>query len=600
MTGIAVGLGVLAGVAFGWWLAVAIAAGAAVIAACSRGEQRWLVALVIVTATAAGAWRASMPGSDRPGGIPDLTLPALVVAAPKQFGQGQSFIVDAAREQGGGVSRICVTSGPLPAVALGDRLELRASVSAASDAPAAVRSALLMRDCEWRAYAASVAIVGAVPSVRRWLAGWRAEIGGALRRAAPGDAGVLLSGLVTGDDEGFSRERETAFQRTNTTHLTAVSGSNLAMVAGMMATLGAATIGRYRGIWQVLTILAVWSYTAVSGAQPPAIRAAVVVTAAVLAFRFGRRADFPTLIVLAAAAMVLIDPRHIDRLGFRLSVAASLALAIVFGRLLADGRGSIGVDLVAATMAAQLATLPLMLPVFGTVSLISLPANVIVAPLAALAMPIAAVAGLAGVFWTPLGEVLAAPAAMVAAAILFVVDRLATAPGLVSVGTPPPSATLVIAVAVLVILMTISGDTGRQWWRLRTSSAVANIGIGRRGEGLADGSPTSEALPLPAAALAVVRGEDPLDPLCADPHHPEQEPSSQEQGHELADEGKRGQPILRDVGRHAPVELTGDESDDHADQHQRANEHLSSPADKRDVFAAQEVDPLQPGGFGTR
>ena len=67
--------------------------------------------------------------------------------------------------------------------------------------------------------------------------------------------------------------------------------------------------------------------------------------------------------------MVLVQPRQIESLGFRLSVVASLALVLVLTGLTAKDRTSrLGVVLT-ATVAAQLATLPVLLPAFGTVSL---------------------------------------------------------------------------------------------------------------------------------------------------------------------------------------------------------------------------------------
>ena len=103
-------------------------------------------------------------------------------------------------------------------------------------------------------------VIDSSPSVQRAVADLRTRLGTVLRRSAPGDAGVLLSGLVTGDDDGFSPERKNAFIRTGTTHLTAVSGSNLALVAGILATVGSATIGRHRASWQFVTILGIWAY----------------------------------------------------------------------------------------------------------------------------------------------------------------------------------------------------------------------------------------------------------------------------------------------------------------------------------------------------
>ena len=123
--------------------------------------------------------------------------------------------------------------------------------------------------------------------------------------------------------------------------------------------------------------------------------------------------------------MVLVQPRQIESLGFRLSVVASLALVLVLNGLTARDRTSRLSLVLTATVAAQLATLPVLLPVFGTVSLMSVPANIVAVPLAAVAMPLAALAAIAGSFSPPLGEVIAAPAILAATAVIGSVDALA-------------------------------------------------------------------------------------------------------------------------------------------------------------------------------
>lgn len=575
----------------------AIACAAVIVVLVGR-DRRGLAAVVVVVAVAGiSAWRADLPHGE--GQVPSIgqRMRATVVSAPAHTGQRQHFVLAVPAAGSGDASRICVSAVPFPMVRMGDEVEVRASVSAALDAPGGIRSALSARGCEASAFASSLSIVGYSPSAARWLAETRWRIGVVLRGAAPGDAGVLLSGLVTGDDEGFSPARVSAFRMTNTTHLTAVSGANLALVAGMMATLGAVTVGRHRLAWQATTIVAVWSYAAISGAQPPAVRAAVVATAAVLAFRFGRRADFTTLILLAAGVMVLVEPRQIDMLGFRLSVVASLALAVAFSGLVSDDRTAIGVDVIAATTAAQLATLPLLLPVFGTVSLISLPANAVVAPLAALTMPIAAVAGLAGLAWAPLGEIVAAPAALLATVILGVIDLMAMAPGYWVVGTPPIAATLVIALAVVAILGAMSADIGRFWARVgrsfRTPIAMAPTALGERR------SRSAAAAKSSAPPLAVLAWEDPANALRTDANDAKEEPPGEEYGHELSDVGERRQSIPRNVVGHAPLELAGGDGDYDSNQDQRADEHLPPPAHERDIVAAEEVEPLEPRRFGS-
>jgi competence protein ComEC len=385
--------------------------------------------------------------------------------------------------------------------------------------------------------------------VLRGLADLRTQLGAALRHAAPGDAGVLLSGLVTGDDDGFSTERRDAFIRTGTTHLTAVSGSNLALIAGILATIGSATIGRHRGLWQLTTIVGIWAYALISGAQSPSVRAAIVATAAVLAFRVGRRPDYVTLIMLAAGAMVVVEPGQIESLGFRLSVAASLALVLAMtGMMAMDGVSPLA-GVLTATVAAQLATLPLLLSAFGTISLTSIPANIIAVPLVAIAMPLAALAAVAGLIWPPLGEVIAAPAALAATALIRTIDVLGAPEAYVGVGVPPLPAAAAIAVTSSVLLLLIAGGVirGGRPFQLEgapspRASTRSRTGQGRRVEQPHQLEAARKPLPnasdgelLPSPAPLVTR-EDPLDALAADLDHAEEDPTGEEVGHELADQ----------------------------------------------------------------
>jgi competence protein ComEC len=349
--------------------------------------------------------------------------------------------------------RLCVVSGPFPTVTVGDVIRLQGDPEPVVDAAFGSQQYLRSRGCQASMFATSVDVQSHRAGAGRALAQARDRFGEILRHAVPGDAGVLLTGLVTGDDNAFSAEREAAFVATGTTHLTAVSGSNMALVAGIFATVGASAFGRHRRFWLPLVIVAVWAYALITGAQPPAVRAALVVTAAALAIVVGRRPDFVTLILLAAGLMVLIDPGQIDSLGFRLSVAASLALAYVLSTWLAEERASVLAVALAASAAAQIATLPFLLPIFGTISLISVPANMVVAPLAAVAMPLAMVAALAGVAWQPLSDMLAAPAALVAMAVIRVVDLFDGAGGYIRVGMPPTASALLIGVTCLSLIV---------------------------------------------------------------------------------------------------------------------------------------------------
>jgi ComEC/Rec2-related protein len=468
MIGMAAGLAALIGVGLGWWGAVAVAL-ATVAALTWRRSRPDVAAAIICLAALVGAWRgATTPAIGEDAATAEVGSAAIVVSPPQSTGQRQYFsIVPQSTLIEDEPDRICVTAAAVPRVQLGDVLSLSGSPRAAADLAGVQRASLAARGCAASWFAPSLRVLGSTAGFLRAVAELKFRIDEVLRRAAPGDAGVLLSGFVTGDDTALSLERRAAFRRTGTTHLTAVSGSNLALLVGILATVGAATIGRYRVAWQGITIAGVWGYALLTGLQPPALRAALVASAAILAFRVGRRPDFPTLILLAAGAMVLMEPRQLESLGFRLSVVSALALAVVLPGILRGDRVAPAVAAVAAAATAQVATLPVLLPVFGSVSMVSLPANVLIAPLAALAMPIAAFAGIVGLISMPLAEVLAAPAQLTAAISLEIVDHLSADSGAVAFGVPPAEATAAFALTAIGVVSILSGEAARLLRRLR-------------------------------------------------------------------------------------------------------------------------------------
>ena len=544
MTGIAAGTAALTGTALGWWGAVLITLLAVLALATRPRSAPRAVCTVAIAAVVLGAWRAETrpPPAEIAGLVQDAPS-AVVVTAPMSTGQRQHFAVEPTIDNGppadGLSARVCVTADPIPIVHLGDVVHLEGTMEVATDLSRGFQAAISTRGCVASLSATSLRVIGSSPGVLRAFADLRTRLGSVLRRSAPGDAGVLLSGFVTGDDSGFSPERKNAFLRTGTTHLTAVSGSNLALLAGIMATIGSATLGRHRLPWQLVTIMGIWAYALISGTQPPSLRAAIVVTAAVAAFRVGRRPDFVTLIVLAAGAMVVLDPRQIASLGFQLSVAASLAMAFVLTGLMARYPPSRLAVVLTATVAAQLATLPVLLPTFGSISLTSLPANMIAMPLAAIAMPLAALAAIAGLIWLPLGEVIAAPAVLVATALIATVDVLGAPRAYISVGLPPLPATLVVAVAVLGLLMVIAGNT------MRGPLQPAEPRPSR------DLHPMRSS-PLLPSSTAILAGEDPLDALAADLDDAKEKPAREEVGHKVADVGQATQTVPREITRHLP------------------------------------------------
>ncbi len=472
MTGIFAGLALVFASAGGWIVAAGVGLAAALLVT-PRPAVRLLPAVVVVAAALVGAAR-SVP---RPDATPPTWADGIeavrgtVAAAPVRSGRSQRFVLrvtEAEVETGDrwvpADDLLCVVTQPEPAVGLGDRLWLAGGAERIDDVETRFRPVMRSRGCGASMFARGVAIDERGAGWRRTMAEARDGLSGVLERLAPGDAGALMSGLVTGDDEALSREAQDAFVATGTTHITAVSGSNFTTLLVAFVAAGRATGLRRRVPWLLLVVAVVWAYAAFVGLNPPATRAALVATGASFALLVGRRPEIVTLIVVAAAVMVAVSPALVWSLSFQLSLAASLAIAAVASLPDAGGGwGWLGAAFL-ATSVAQLATLPILLPLSGGVSPMSLPANLAIGPLVALAFPLSAAAGLLGALWLPLGAVVAVPARLACESILVIVTWSAARGGTVRIGELPPRALLVLSLLVVGVCLAASRD-GRRTWR---------------------------------------------------------------------------------------------------------------------------------------
>jgi competence protein ComEC len=297
--------------------------------------------------------------------------------------------------------------------------------------------------------------------MRATISRLRVDLSEFLMQSAPGDTGALLSGLVTGEDGGLSESAGSAFLATGTTHITAISGANFATLTLLLGVL--ATGAMRRNIAFVIgASVVIWLFAVMVGLQPSALRAALLATAVLLGRCVGRRPDLLTLTVLLASLQVAIRPHDFHTLAFQLSVAATLALIVVFdGSERIDSRAW-GATLGLSVLAAQLATIPILAWRIGTLSVTGLFANLIVGPLAGLAFPIALIGALAGRLSPTLGELLVLPAAWLCRGIIVFVEWIdRTAPGSVQLGQPALAAGCVVTLACGAGVVLLSGDLRR-------------------------------------------------------------------------------------------------------------------------------------------
>src|SRR5689334_1426431 len=148
----------------------------------------------------------------------------------------------------------------------------------------------------------------------------------------PAREAALARGFVLGEDEGVDSRTEEDFTRAGLSHLLAVSGENVTLLALLAGTvLGAFGIPlRERLVW-LLALIAL--YVPLAGSGPSIQRAGVMGAAGLLATLAGRRASTLYALALALLVTVAIDPGVAADVGWQLSFAAVLGIYLLAGRI---------------------------------------------------------------------------------------------------------------------------------------------------------------------------------------------------------------------------------------------------------------------------
>ena len=372
-----------------WWWGAALGIGLGAVGIASRARVLIPAGLVLLAAAAMGAQLSQLSavtGGDFEGevqlvGDPRWRSGALVVLF--------SATIDGAQHRWEGRAR-----GPaawqLEDAAMGERWRLGVTAEPAEPAD---------RPFLWPRHLAGTAQIRTAYRVDGGSAPFR--IANSLRGLveASGESlsqrdAALLAGFVYGDDRGQLPEVVHDFRATSLTHLLAVSGSNVAFVLLLFAPLLAGLRPRARLV--AVAVLLV-QFAVLTRGEPSVLRACVLATLAVGAHAVGRRASATRLLALAVIVLLLVDPLLVRSVAFQLSVAATAAIVIGARRISRLLWGPPWLRLaLAATLCAQAGVLPVQLAVFGSLPLVSIPANVLAGPVAGPAMVWGLVGGMVG------------------------------------------------------------------------------------------------------------------------------------------------------------------------------------------------------------
>ncbi|MDQ2690015.1 MAG: ComEC/Rec2 family competence protein, partial [Chloroflexota bacterium] len=344
----------------------------------------------------------------------------------------------------------------------GDRLLLRSEVELAEDFDGfAYREYLGRQGIGGIARAMSAEVVATASGPASAMAAIRNGLLGGLNDLVPEPEAALGAGILLGVRASIAPEINDAFATAGLTHVVAISGWNIAIVAALVAAVVRPLSRRPGGRWTTAAVSAatVGGYVVLTGASPSVTRAALMAGAMLVVRLGGSRAHASSALAMAALVMLLAAPPVLWDVGFQLSLLATAGL-IWFGapieRRLPAWPGWIR-EPVALTLAAQLTTLPVILVNFERLSLVAPVANVLVVPFVPVAMlfsAIAAVVGLvdAAVELPVVGSVLTWAAGGAAWLVLRVIVALGTAVASVPNASVAVSVPPVLAVAWLPIL----------------------------------------------------------------------------------------------------------------------------------------------------
>ena len=280
------------------------------------------------------------------------------------------------------------------------------------------------------------------------------------RWVLPGPEEGLVRAMVLGDRTGVEPSTAEAFRAAGTFHVLALSGAQVALLAGLLV-VGLRVLRVSAPAQAVVTAFAIGFYAVFVGGDVPVVRAAVMTIVVVAGRALDLDADLPNLLGLAALVLLAYRPSNVFDVGFQLSFGATLGLMLLTAPFLTLlPRLPLRLETaLAGSLAAQAALLPLLASQFHRLTPAALVLNLIAVPLSGAVLLTGF--GVLAVSWSATLASWAGDLAWISAhALLRSCEPASWLPGLdPRVAVPSLLAVLVYAAGVVALLR----DTGR--WR---------------------------------------------------------------------------------------------------------------------------------------
>jgi competence protein ComEC len=252
-----------------------------------------------------------------------------------------------------------------------------------------------------------------------WLIQLREKAHRTIFNIFPQPESGLLSGILLGMDNDLPESLAQAFRDTGVAHIIAISGFNMAVLAGLFLWVFNRPAGPYWGA--LVTVLLLILYTLFVNGSASVVRALIMAIVAAGGHLVGRRQEGLNALGFTAAVMCLVNPLLLNDISFQLSFAATFGL-VVFAQPMQDGLKSMLEkrfsdkwatkltgplsEYLLFTLAAQFATLPVIALHFGRISVSALLANPLVLPAQPAVLVLGGITSVAGMLFQPAGKAL--------------------------------------------------------------------------------------------------------------------------------------------------------------------------------------------------
>ncbi len=268
-------------------------------------------------------------------------------------------------------------------------------------------------------------------AVARQLAEVRHHYRESMEQVMPKADAAANFAMLFGGYEGLNPLLLDSFSIIGIIHILSVSGSHISLLAAVMAGFGA-LLRLPKTITAVLVVGLIVIYSLLAGAVPPVIRSAIMGGVAFVALALDRERDGRRILLLTGLVMLLISPLLLFHISFQLSFLATaglLYLAPVWQKYFRElGCHAYIATGLSITLAAQLATLPILAWYFNQLSLSSLLANLVVVPLVETIIVLGLFAGVIAFILPLAGSVIFACGSLLLGVVMEIAVKIAALP----------------------------------------------------------------------------------------------------------------------------------------------------------------------------